>query len=341
MKLRILSIFFISAFATFFAAIAFAENTDLALPQKHSQKAQNRGETAGLFKNQYGRTIFLEQMAGIRKSDRLGTDLPQGIIAKDIARLLAPNENTDLALTVGVKAFPYRLNSYVAIACFAKNNSDQPCDKESYHHDRDDMIYLGLIEYDYVGSKLKLVANPLKIETNWDFLATEQFREKNIISINDPAKWRRWTPKNSTSLPNGIYQEFDLAKFEVNDTQTAFGLRVGRHQGYAGGIGYFEVLALFMIDNDRIINILAEPIYFFQNIAGDWNEDHTRQNYLVEHENVLVMLPSQTDGYYDLQIKAVDSDWEKTFSWDASLKHYLPKDRTAILNRVIAKILNL
>lgn len=62
---------------------------------------------------------------------------------------------------------------------------------------------------------------------------------------------------------------------------------------------------------------------------------------LYEGENVLVVLPSQTDGYYDLQIKSLDSDWQKTFSWDASLKRYLPSDRTATLNRILAETLSL
>jgi hypothetical protein len=88
-------------------------------------------------------------------------------------------------------------------------------------------------------------------------------------------------------------------------------------------------------------NIFAEPIYFWEDQAGDWNKDGTRQHYLCEGENILVVLPSQTDGYYDLQVKTLDNEWERIFSWDASLKRYLPSDRTAILNRVLAETLNL
>lgn len=341
MNLRILTLFFISVFATFFAAIAFAENNDLIPPQKH---AQNRSEVAGLFENKYGFAHYLELSTGIYKSDGLGTNLPKGLSTRDIARLLAPNEDLNLAILVGAKAFPYRLNSYIAIVCFAKDeyeynkyrseikSSEKICDKKSYK--RDDVVYLGLIEYDSIGYKPKLIANSLKVETGWYFISQRQFRNWN-------AKFRFPDPTNNALLPNGKFKEFDFAPFQISNTQSAFGLRVGMFQGYSGGGGYYEVLALFLVDNGQIVNILAEPIYFWEDQAGDWNKDGTRQHYLYEGENILAVLPSQTDGYYDLQIKAVDSKWQRTFSWDASLKRYLPSDRTAILNRVLAETLNL
>ncbi|MBD2176349.1 hypothetical protein H6F42_05375 [Pseudanabaena sp. FACHB-1998] len=338
MKLRISTLCFISAFATFFTAIAFAENTNLISSPKH---AQNRSEFSGLFENKYGFAYYWEIATGIYKSDGLGTNLPKGLIAKDLARLLAPNEDLSLAILVGAKAFPYRLNSYVTIVCFAKNeyeyrsemtSSDKSCDKKSYR--RDDVVYLGLVEYDSIDSKPKLIANPLKIETGWHFISQRQFRKSN-------AKFRFLDPTNNALLPYGKFREFDFAPFQISNTQTAFGLRVGMFQGYSGGGGYYEVLALFLVDNGQIVNILAEPIYFWEDQAGDWNKDGTRQHYLYEGENILVVLPSQTDGYYDLQLKALDNEWERTFLWDASLKRYLPSDRTATLNRVLAETLNL
>jgi hypothetical protein len=118
--------------------------------------------------------------------------------------------------------------------------------------------------------------------------------------------------------------EFDFAQYKINNTQTAFGLRLGWGESYSGGNAYFESLALFMIDKDRIVNILSEPMYFYQNIAGGWNKDHTRQHALYEGENVIIVLPTQTNGYYDLQIKSLDSKWQRIFSWNNSQKRYLP-----------------
>ncbi|PZO43233.1 MAG: hypothetical protein DCF19_04570 [Pseudanabaena frigida] len=162
---------------------------------------------------------------------------------------------------------------------------------------------------------------------DWDFINHKQFRSFDRL--------------NSNLLPSGKYEHFDFAPFKISDTQIAFGLRVTHSESYSGGYGYFEDLALFIVDSNRIINIFSEPMYFNKNIAGEWNKDGTRQHHLYEDEKVLVVLPRKTDGYYDLQIKALDSNWERTFSWDASLKRYLPSDRTAILNRVLAATFNL
>ncbi|TYQ30074.1 hypothetical protein [Pseudanabaena sp. UWO310] len=332
MKLRILTLFFISVFATFFAAISFAENTE----QSPSPKpAQSLNQVSRLFENKNGLTNFHEELDGIPEVDKLGMKLPSGLNAKDLIRLLAPNQNPNLAIVVGAKAFPYRSNSYVVITCFARTQNEyegrissfdrNSCEKEN--RDRDDVVYVGLIEYDPVESKPKLIAKSLEIRVGWLFIITEQFRSDSL--------------EKKFLLPKGRYKEFDLAPYRVSDTQTAFGIRIGTNDGYAGGFGYFEVLTLFMIDNNQIVNILSEPIYFYQNIAGSWNKDGTRQHSLYEGENVIVVLPKKTDGYYDLQIKALDNDWQKTFSWDASLKRYLPSDRTAILNRVLAETLNL
>ncbi|TYQ26659.1 hypothetical protein PseudUWO311_11145 [Pseudanabaena sp. UWO311] len=329
MKLRILAIFFISIFSS---AIAFAENTDLIPPPKH---AESLNELPKLFENKNGLTDFREQLYGIPESDALGMDLPKGLTRKDIVKLVAPNEDINLAIAVGAKAFPYRLNSYVVIACFARPNQykdlrfpeRKSCKKKTGDRDPDDIIYLGLIEYDSIKSKSKLIAKSLPLETSWYFIISEQFRSD--------MREKRYLP------PKGKYKEFDFAPFKVSDTQTAFGLRTGQTDGYSGGFGYFEVLTLFIVDNDQIINILSEPIYFYQNIAGSWNKDGTREHGLYEGKNVIVVLPSQTDGYYDLQIKSLDNEWQKTFAWDASLKRYLPSDRTATLNRILAEIYNL
>jgi hypothetical protein len=338
MKLRIFAIFLTSIL---YAAIAFAENIDRISPPKH---VQSLDQLSKLFKSKRGLTNFGEELDGIPRVDKLGTNLPAGLTKENITRLIAPNEDISLVTLVGAKPFPYRLHSYIVIACFAPSKkelafSGKSCEKKNYN--RDDDIYLGLIEYfstdnkadlntgwlslqplevlknvinltltAYLESKPKLIAKSLAIKTGWNFIITEQFRS----AIRE----------NRSILPNGNYKEFDLAPFKVSDTQTAFGLRVGQTDGYSGGNGYFEVLTLFIVDKDRIINILAEPIYFYQNIAGAWNKNQTRQHYLYEGENVLVVLPTNTNGYYDLQIKSLDSKWQRIFSWNNSQKRYLP-----------------
>jgi len=303
MKSKILVIFLTSIC---YCAIAFAENIErLPLP-KH---AQSLDQLPSLFRSKRGLTNFNEEIRGVPRVDRLGTNLPVGLNRKDIARLIAPNEDISLAIAVGAKAFPYRLNSYIAIACFARNKKDMPdyngsC-RNTYYGDK--VVYLGLIEYDSLNLQLKLVASsvkPVKVETNLSFSNQNQSSKKPLL-LED-------------------YLEFDFAPFRISKIQTAFGLRLAWSESYAGGNGYFESLALFIVDKDRIINILSEPIYYYRNIAGVWNKDRSRQHDLYEGENVLVVLPSQTNGYYDIQIKSLDTKWQKIIKWNNSQKRYLP-----------------
>lgn len=316
MKLRILAIFFISIFSS---AIAFAENIDLRLPSK---RLHSLDELPKIFENKYELTNLLKELSGIRKFDDLETNLSLGLTSKDIVRLIAPHEDAELAIAVSAKAFPNRLNTYIVVACFARTKSEydhviaatqRSCRKKAYlPYVRDDVVYLGLVEYDPIKSEPKLIATSLENQMDWDFYNNGQFISFDRLNIN--------------RLPSGEYENLDFSPFQVSDTKTAFGLRLKRSEVYSGGYGYFEDLALFIVDKNRIINIFSEPMYFNKNLAGEWNKDGTRQHYLYEDENVLVVLPSQTDGYHDLQIKSLHSDWQRVIAWDASHKHYLPSE---------------
>ncbi len=68
------------------------------------------------------------------------------------------------------------------------------------------------------------------------------------------------------------YVRFDFAPFKLTDTDTATGLHFGWNDGHAGGTGYFEALALFKIDDTRLINVLSEPFCYYQDLAGDWHK---------------------------------------------------------------------
>ena len=59
---------------------------------------------------------YNEQMSGIVKPDEFGTLLTAGLSAKEIVALIAPGEDVRLGTLVGAKAWPYRPNSFIAIA---------------------------------------------------------------------------------------------------------------------------------------------------------------------------------------------------------------------------------
>jgi len=278
---------------------------------------------------------YNEQMSGTAKPDGFGILLPARLTAKEIVALIAPGEDAGLATLVGAKAWPYRPNSFVAIACFAKTKavfdsgkevSKEPTCKKDYDPSQnngeqyvDQAVYLGVLEYKADAIKPALIASygkPLDIKTSWKSSKLEgpsqdvdEGEEINVM----PEEYRR----------------FDFAPFKLTDTDTAIGLRFGWNEGYAGGTGYFEALALFKIDGTRLINVLAEPIYYYQDLAGDWHKNGTRDHEVYEGQNVLSFLPNKTQGYYDLQIKTQGGKWKKVFQWDSKAARYSAVASTA------------
>ncbi len=245
------------------------------------------------FKSKEGLAKFQEQINGDTLPDGFGTTLPAGLSAKTIVELVAPRENASSAWLVGVKPWSYRPNSFIAIVIFSV-----------------DTVYLAMLEYQENKIPAKVIANygkPLDIAgntVNWD-----------NIDLGDE------------NLPNSddmTYYRFDFAPFKISENQTAFGIRVNWSNSYAGGGADFQALMLFVAKGDRIINILLEPIYYFSDIAGNWHDDGTRDHNLSEGENIVIMLPHKTNGYYDLQLKTVGSKQKQVFFWSDEKKRYLP-----------------
>lgn len=301
----------------------------LATPQQVSSLNQ----VPKLIKNKAGAEKYLEQIGGVEKPDGFGTTLPSGLSAKAIVSVLAPKEDLGLATLVGAKAWPYRPDSFVVIACFSgnkkrydeqKTHNQQPTCNNDYDSDKkgyaDQSVYLGILEFKENAIKPTLVASygrPLDIRTVWNAtkLVPSSYYEPFYSDIS--------RGKDNT-MPEE-YERFDFAPFKINETETAFGLRLGWNEGYFSGFGYFEALALFKIYGDRLINILsAEPIYFFQDHAEKWHKDHTRDHALYQGQYLLTMLPDKTDGYYNLQIKTQDSHWKRLFKWNSKLVKYMP-----------------
>ena len=117
-------------------------------------------------------------------------------------------------------------------------------------------VYLGLLEYRVDSAAPTLVASSgkrLDILTDWkeSKLTAPQCADEGPLRARD-------------------FSRFDLAPYKISATETAFGVRVGWSEGYAGGGGKFEALMQFAQDGERLINIFSEPIYFMQNLAGSW-----------------------------------------------------------------------
>ncbi|RSZ59875.1 hypothetical protein HF313_14195 [Massilia atriviolacea] len=264
------------------------------------------------------------------KADGLGTVLPAGLTASALVALIAPGRDASLATLVGAKAWPHRANTFVAIACFARSKkeleseqkySKGPSCEKFYQPGQvpefvDPPVYLGVVQHQAGGAAPTLLASygkPLDIKTNWDATSLDG-PDRDVLTPGGAA---------SGMMP-ASYRRFDFAPYRIAPADTAIGLRLGWHEGYAGGGAFYEALALFRIDGGKLVNILSEPVSFHSDLAGEWRKDGTREREVSEGTNVLSVLPSSTSGFADLQMRTLKGKWKQVFTWDGRAGRYLP-----------------
>lgn len=256
----------------------------------------------------------------------LGTNLPKGITAQQIIRLIAPQSNDSLATLVGCKKWPHRPNTFIAIACFspdlerfehyflyAHENKACACkggygngNVGGYIHKQ---VFLAMLEYTDTLKILASCEEAIDIKISWE---NSQLNHPNFLDN-----------ENDSIYPD-TYSSFDFAKYQIRDDQIAFGVRVSWNEGYAGGGEDFGALLLFADFDGNLLNILSEPMHSSQLFAGEWNDDGTRMHTEEEGKNIVIIQKTKTDGYYDIVIKESGGKWKKRFVWSTARSRYLP-----------------
>ena len=248
-----------------------------------------------------------------------GTELPVGVESQAIIKLMTPDIDPSLVTLVGMKKWPHRPNTYLAIVCAARSRADfsndslyaggVPCCNAGYggvqESETPKLVYLSMLEYT---DDLKLIASypgMLDVKTCW--------KHSNMEAPNY---------ESEDFLNPGSYDRFDFAKYKISDDQIAFGIRVGWRNMYAGGGGYFQALMLFMVQGSTIVNVLSEPISEEGMSSGEWNADGTRSKNIWETNNIVIMLPSKTSGFYDIKMKELKGKWSQRFKWHAGDRRY-------------------
>lgn len=241
--------------------------------------------------------------------------LPQGLDNAAFMRWVAPDENPMLSTLSGAKAWSAD-TLYIGAVCFAYDAKEAEYSRQSkasgcsLSHERGhaQKLYLGMFTWqDNSMQPVARTASPLAIGVSWE-----------NSNLDGPVM----VESGETALPQS-YTKFDLAPYIIKPGIKAFGVRARFFEGYAGGGAEFEALQLFMSKGGQIVNIFSEPMSFHKDLAGEWNKDGTRQRAVSEGRNILKVLSTQTDGYYDLQIKSLDSKWMRTFVWSAKVERYM------------------
>ncbi|EPQ6907180.1 hypothetical protein ACUVZB_002243 [Citrobacter freundii] len=273
---------------------------------------QNLDAVPSAIQHPEGKQIFAEQMAGATPAKGFG-ELPQGLSEKQWIGWVAPNENPDNLILTGAKAWG-KEGKYIGIACFADNQAnagqakkyaDNTC-PENYNNGRANKLYLGV--FSWQNQQLQPIARSEK-------------------PLNQISAWNKAAEKESDDesvRPLAYYTKLDLAPYRIAPDTLAFGVRGGYSDAYSGGGAFYEVLELYTIKDSKIINVFSDLVYYYSDIAGDWNKDGTRQHDISESKYILKLRSAKTQGFYDLEVVNQQDKSSQIFHWSESLQQYVP-----------------
>ncbi|HAU4283609.1 TPA: hypothetical protein F6W46_12935 [Citrobacter freundii] len=273
---------------------------------------QNLDAVPGVIQHTEGKQIFAEQMAGATPAKGFG-ELPQGLSENQWIGWVAPNENPNNLILTGAKAWG-KEGKYIGIACFADNQADAGQAKkyadntcpENYNNGRANKLYLGV--FSWQNQQLQPIARLEK-------------------PLNQISAWNKAAEKGSDDesvRPLAYYTKLDLAPYRIAPDTLAFGVRGGYSDAYSGGGAFYEVLELYTIKDSKIINVFSDLVYYFSDIAGDWNKDGTRQHDISESKYILKLRSAKTQGFYDLEVVNLQDKSSQIFHWSESLQQYVP-----------------
>lgn len=273
---------------------------------------QNLDAIPGVIQHTEGKQIFAEQMAGATPAKGFG-ELPQGLSENQWIGWVAPNENPNNLILTGAKAWG-KEGKYIGIACFADNQADAGQAKkyadntcpENYNNGRANKLYLGV--FSWQNQQLQPIARSEK-------------------PLNQISAWNKAAEKESDDesvRPLAYYTKLDLAPYRIAPDTLAFGVRGGYSDAYSGGGAFYEVLELYTIKDSKIINVFSDLVYYYSDIAGDWNKDGTRQHDISESKYILKLRSAKTQGFYDLEVVNLQDKSSQIFHWSESLQQYVP-----------------
>ena len=273
---------------------------------------QNLDAVPGVIQHTEGKQIFAEQMAGATPAKGFG-ELPQGLSENQWIGWVAPNENPNNLILTGAKAWG-KEGKYIGIACFADNQADAGQAKkyadntcpENYNNGRANKLYLGV--FSWQNQQLQPIARSEK-------------------PLNQISAWNKAAEKESDDesvRPLAYYTKLDLAPYRIAPDTLAFGVRGGYSDAYSGGGASYEVLELYTIKDSKIINVFSDLVYYYSDIAGDWNKDGTRQHDISESKYILKLRSAKTQGFYDLEVVNLQDKSSQIFHWSESLQQYVP-----------------
>ena len=287
---------------------------DAVRAQTHT--AHSLDQVPALLQSPEAKSNFNQQIAGAPAPNSLGLHLPPALTAQAISNLMLPGNDKTPLNAVGAKPLPNEQDRYVAVVCLGgdipKTADDTRCSQSGADNTLPLRAVLGVIEAK-PGAPARLIAGPVTIDgmVNW-----RQTKLPSAPDALDDAKGDEVSPESFTG--------FDLAPYRISPDTTAIGLRGDWSAGYSGGGAEWTALYLFATVNGSLRQVLAVPMSSYQNIAGDWHKDGTRDHQITDVSNVLIVTPHAVDGHFDLLVKQRAGHAETLYRWSLASADYQP-----------------
>ena len=280
-------------------------------------------EVPGTLRSPEARATWAREMQGRTPPDLLGESQRAGLTPEQIRSALVPASDAGHLALAGARRWPQQPGKLVAIACVK-----DAAPRFDHGPDCRDLageglrIYLGVLEATGDGAPRTIARlGPLASGAvgtlpplAWNGRAGT---DMPIVMEADDG-----TAPATTDVAPAIWERFDLAAYRLGEGAPAFGLRGGWSEGYAGGGATFTALYLFELRDGALRAVFGAPISMFKNLAGEWNDDGTRQHDISEAANIVQVREQSHGGYPDLLVRGRDGGAGDTYRWSPQARRY-------------------
>ncbi|MGE3611128.1 MAG: hypothetical protein AB7I27_16170 [Bacteriovoracaceae bacterium] len=126
-----------------------------------------------------------------------------------------------------------------------------------------------------------------------------------VIKEEKGTKFIAKTGKPLSLVLDEDLDRLDLAKYQLNESEVAMGVRTLRRSTYIGGGGSNEYLYLFRVSSGDFKQIFYSLMSSEALVGGEWKEDGTRAKIEVGQKPAVInVLKEKTNGFFNLEKKA-------------------------------------
>ena len=280
----------------------------LAAAPASAQRAKNLDAVPGLLKSPEAKAVWAEQMEGRPAPDHLGTRDLAGLDAGTLRRLLVPDVAGDRIVLLGARRWAQHPGHLVALVCYHDNvprnaSSEQNCETE------DTAQVLGVLRVSDAGNAQLVARLRLDGGIEWPLLSwggEQPLRMEDAGASAIPERWER----------------FDLAAYRLSSGAPALGLRGSWSDGYAGGGAFYSALYLFELRGDTLKQVFGAEMSMYRDIAGNWNDDGTREHDIEEWAGVLIVEPRAHHGHQDMRLRERGGRGGDLYRWSPDADGY-------------------